>query len=142
MKSCTFFGHRDTDEEVIPRLKNTILDLIENKKVDVFYIGNNGNFDLLATEILNEATEKYPHISFFVVSAYERVRLKTVRQETIYPLFLKSSLSPIPDRNRWMVEKCDYVVTYVNRSFGGASRFKRYALRKQKIVIELNEKKN
>lgn len=43
--TCTFFGHRDTPKSIEPILHNVLTDLIENKKADMFYLGNNGNFD-------------------------------------------------------------------------------------------------
>lgn len=44
---CTFFGHKDTPKETEPTLRSTLIDLIENKNVNVFYVGNNGNFDTM-----------------------------------------------------------------------------------------------
>ncbi len=40
-------------------------------------------------------------------------------------------------RNKWMVDQSDYVVTYVKYSFGGASKFKKLAEKKNKIVINI-----
>ena len=42
-------------------------------------------------------------------------------------------------RNKWMIEQSDYVVTYVNHSWGGAAQFKELAEKKGKTVIELND---
>ena len=36
---CTFFGHKDTPKEIEPTLRSTLIDLIENKNVNVFYVG-------------------------------------------------------------------------------------------------------
>ena len=36
-----------------------------------------------------------------------------------------------------MIEKSDYVVTYVHHSFGGAAQFKEIAEKKGKIVINI-----
>lgn len=44
-KVCCFFGHRDTQSHIAGRLEQTIIDLIENKSVDTFYVGNQGGFD-------------------------------------------------------------------------------------------------
>ena len=41
-------------------------------------------------------------------------------------------------RNRWMIKKSDYVVTYVTRSFGGAYKFKTLSVTKNKTVIEIS----
>ena len=39
---CTFFGNRNTPKEIKPILKRTIIDLFENKGVDLFYVGDKG----------------------------------------------------------------------------------------------------
>ena len=38
-------------------------------------------------------------------------------------------------RNNWMLKQSDYVVTYITRSYGGASRYAEKAKRQKKIVI-------
>ena len=41
-------------------------------------------------------------------------------------------------RNKWMIERSDYVVTYVTHQIGsGAAQFKELAEKQGKIVIEL-----
>ena len=66
---CTFFGHRDTSKNIKPTLMSVLVDLIKNKNVDIFYVGNNGNFDFIVKEVLEELKEKYP-IKYYVVLAY------------------------------------------------------------------------
>ena len=41
--TCTFFGHRDFKDENIDKLRDTVKDLIENRGVDNFYVGHQGN---------------------------------------------------------------------------------------------------
>lgn len=45
--TVAFFGHRDTPPIIEPKLKEIIIDLIENHDADKFLVGNNGNFDFL-----------------------------------------------------------------------------------------------
>ena len=40
-------------------------------------------------------------------------------------------------RNRWMVDKSDYVITCVNRNFGGAAKAKEYAEKHRKNIVEI-----
>lgn len=54
MEVCTFFGHRDCPETIKPRLREVLVDLIANKRVDTFYVGNQGRFDGMARGILHE----------------------------------------------------------------------------------------
>ena len=139
---CTFFGHKDTPKEIEPTLRTTLIDLIENKNVTVFYVGNNGNFDIMVHRQLEDLSPTYP-ITYNVVLAY----LPTNKSEyddltnTIYPEGIETlpKRFAISCRNKWMVEQSDIVVTYVTHSFGGAAQFKALAVRQGKLVIELSE---
>ena len=52
--SCTFFGHRDCSEEIIPKLHAVIEKLITENGCNVFYVGNHGNFDRYVSRVLEE----------------------------------------------------------------------------------------
>lgn len=139
---CTFFGHSDTPLEAEPLLRKTLIWLIQEKDVKLFYVGNHGNFDKMVRKNLKELTFLYPHIRYAVVLAY----LPSTSDcedfsDTIYP----DGMEHIPfkyaiiKRNEWMIEKSDYVITYVKRTRGGAARFKQIAERKNKYVINIAE---
>ena len=139
---CTFFGHKDTPKEIEPILRSTLIDLIENKNANVFYVGNNGSFDTMVRRQLKELYLTYP-ITYSVVLAY----LPTKKSEcddytnTILPEGIETAPKrfAISYRNKWMIEQADIVVTYVTHSFGGAAQFKALAERQGKTVIELSE---
>lgn len=61
--TCTFFGHKDASESLTISLKAALTNLIENYGVNLFYIGNQGNFDFLVIKILDELSKKHPHIA-------------------------------------------------------------------------------
>ena len=42
MNSCTFFGHHDCPETVQPALEAALIELIELKDINQFYVGNQG----------------------------------------------------------------------------------------------------
>lgn len=135
---CTFFGHRDTSKKIKPTLKSVLVDLIENKNVNMFYVGNNGNFDFLVKEILEELKEKYP-IKYYVVLAYIPKKYNyTDYSNTIYfdELNTKPYKSRIVERNKIMIKKSDYVITSVNH-FGNARDFKQSAEKQGKKVINI-----
>ena len=136
MKACTFFGHRDAKETIEPILKSTILHLIEKEQVDIFYVGNNGCFDLIVQKTLNSLKPVYPNINYFVVFAYPNENGDVTN--AIYPLSLNLSASAIPLRNRWMIQRSDFVITYVTKIFGGAVKYKKQAIAEGKTVIELS----
>ncbi len=66
---CTFFGHRDAPEEAKRSLEIVVENLINQKGVDLFYVGNQGKFDQIVWKILVQMREKYSHIRCFKVFA-------------------------------------------------------------------------
>ena len=66
---CTFFGHANTPDEAISTLHLTLIDLIENKNVNLFYVGNNGNFDSMVRKELEKLSIIYS-IKYYIVLAY------------------------------------------------------------------------
>ena len=141
MPSCTFFGHRDCPSNIAHKLKEVLIDLIETKEVDVFYVGNNGAFDRIAAKILCELESAYSHISFFTVFAYlpnkgcEKEYSKTIFPEGIENVPRRFA---ILWRNNWMLDRSEYIVTYVTHAYGGAAQFAEKAHRAGKFVINLN----
>ena len=141
--TCTFFGHRDIPQEIELTLRSTLINLIENKHVDLFYVGNQGNFDYMVLKNLTLLKLDYPHISYAVVLAYMPYKKNELNNKdypnTIYPEGLENTPPKyaIIKRNRWMIDKADYVVTYVKDIVGGAIRFKEFSEKKGKIVLNL-----
>ena len=70
MSTCTFFGHRDCPDFVKHELLAAIENLIAEKHVKTFYVGNHGNFDRLATSLLRDLAALHPDIKYYVVLAY------------------------------------------------------------------------
>ena len=142
--TCTFFGHRDTDKKRVKApLMSTLIQLIENKKVDTFYVGNEGGFDLLVRNTLKELKEIYPYINYSIALAYVP-KEKEEAQRLDYDLtFVPDGVEEAPikfaidRRNRWMIKRSDYVVTCVNSIIGGAAKYKEIAEKKGKIVINI-----
>ncbi len=137
---CTFFGHKDAPKEIEPTLRSTLIDLIENKNVTVFYVGNNGNFDTMVRRQLEDLSQTYP-ITYSVVLAYlptEKNKYDKLTN-TIYPEGLETvpKRFAIPWRNKWMIQQSDVVVTYVTHNFGGAAQFKEMAEKQNKTIINL-----
>lgn len=139
MSVCTFFGHRDTPDRIKTKLRTVLIDLIENKMVDTFYIGNNGAFDKMARELLKELEGTYK-INHYVSLAYiPKNDLFDDYSDTIYfdELNAKPYKFRIVERNKLMLEKSDIVITHVTRIIGGAAEFKRLAEKKGKTVINI-----
>lgn len=141
--TCTFFGHRYVPQKIEPTLRSTLIDLIENHGVDLFYVGNHGEFDAMVRRALRELSAKYL-IRYHVVLAYipekrDEYRL-TDYSDTILPEGIETAPKrfAITYRNRWMIEQSDCVVTYVvHDAASGAAQFKKLAERKGKMIFNL-----
>ena len=136
---CTFFGHKDAPPDIEKPLQDTIIDLI-NQGATCFYVGNQGNFDAMATKILRSLKEKY-NISYTVVLAYMPTQKNTdeYTDENVFPECL-ANVPPrfaIDRRNRYLLQKSDVVISFVKHSFGGAAKFTELAKKQGKTVINL-----
>ena len=66
-KACTFFGHRDCPSSIKPKLREVLVDLIENHAVDMLYVGQQGVFDGIVRSVQKELVSVLPHIHYAVV---------------------------------------------------------------------------
>ena len=141
MPVCTFFGHRDCPDTVKQRLRQVLIDLIENHNVDMFYVGNHGRFDAIVRSELRNLQLEYPQINYAVVLAYMPGKQTEYDDysDTMLPEGIESAHPryAISWRNNWMLKQSDYVVTYITHSWGGAAQHAYKALRQDKHVIPL-----
>jgi len=140
MPTCTFFGHRDCPDSVKPELLAAIENLITEKNVRTFYVGNHGNFDRLTASLLRDLSARRTDVKYYVVLAYLPTKAYNESHESIFPEGIEDvpRRFAIDFRNRWMIEKSDYVITYVSRGFGGAAKAKNYAEKHGKHIIEIS----
>ena len=140
----TFFGHRDTPANAEKLLEKVLIDLIENHNADTFYVGNQGDFDYMVRMTLKRLKTKYK-INYTVILAYKPKNQYLVVGDTdsVYPKFLENTHPryAIFKRNMAMLKKADIVVTYVDRHFGGANKFRELAQVMGKKVINLPDLK-
>ena len=140
MASCTFFGHRDCPELVKPALQAAIEHLICCCAVDRFYVGNHGKFDRMVLATLRMLAEDYPWIRYEVVLAYIPQRNQLL--DGTYTV-LPEGIEQVPKRfaidfrNRWMLERADYVIAAIDHPWGGAAKYVQRAERIGKEVIHL-----
>ena len=143
MSACTFFGHHDCPSSITPKLREFLVDLIENRAVDMFYVGRQGAFDAIARSVLKELVCAHSHISYAVV-------LECMPQNADAPIVFDYSDTIFPEgieavhprfaiihRNRWMLRQSDYVITCITHSWGGAAQFAEMAKRQKKRVINI-----
>ena len=136
---CTFFGHRDSPDSIIPNVREAIKMQVANGTT-TFYVGNHGKFDAIALFCLRELKKELPEIKYFVVLAYLPTGQNSLC-ETIFPEgveFVPKRFA-IDFRNRWMLDRADSVIAYVTHSWGGAAKYVKSAERKGKTVVRIEQ---
>ena len=141
MPTCTFFGHRDCPDTIKPKLRQVLIDLIDNHNVDMFYVGNQGRFDALVRSELRDLQREYPQINYAVVLAYMPSKQTEYDDysDTMLPEGIES-VHPryaISWRNNWILKQSDYVVTYITHSWGGAAQYAKQANHLKKRVFNI-----
>ena len=138
MKSCFFIGHREAGKDMLPLLVEAVEQHITEHGVTDFYVGHYGNFDRLAAQAVEEAKERHPEIRLMLVLPYH----PAIRPINV-PKGFDGSFYPwedekIPKRlaiiktNQYMVDTCDYLITYAFHHLGGTGQIVDYARRREK----------
>ena len=141
MATCSFFGHRECPDSIKPQIKGVLIDLIVNHNVGMFYVGNQGRFDVIVRGVLRELKKEYSQIEYAVVLAY--MPGKQTEYDDYYDTMLPEGIESVHPRyaiswrNNWMLRQSDYVVTYITRSWGGAAQFAEKAKRQKKTVLNI-----
>ncbi len=147
----SFFGHADFRRS--KEHENTILSLLAEKVGDApcdMFLGGYGGFDIFAYDCCKKYQESHPHVSLVLITpylgtAYQHSHLKNhqLRYDTIvYPaLEDRPKRFAISYRNKYMVEKADLVIAYIDHDWGGAYRAYQYARRKGKLCFNITEER-
>ena len=140
MAVCTFFGHRDSPSSIKADLNKAIVQLICNQRVDTFYVGTQGNFDRMAYADLVELRQRYSHINVYRVLAYMPKPDDADSADTIVPEGIETAYPryAIVHRNNWMIDRSDFVISYITHPTGGAYQAVERAKKKGKSIIAIN----
>ena len=149
MTVCTFAGHREVYQaNIADKLDEAISRIIKNDDCFRFLVGGMGDFDGMCSSAVRRAKRKYPNkqISLELILPYLTQELNENKSyyeisydDVVVPIELAGVhyKSAITKRNRWMVDKSDWMIAFVYRDFGGAYTSLRYAEKKGLQIINL-----
>lgn len=137
----TFCGHADfirTDDIKI-KMMNILKTQIGDGSAEIF-LGGYGAFDFFAYECCKKYKNTHPNVKLVFITPYlNRVKENPENyDEVVYP-----PLENVPyrlailKRNRWMVEKADIIIAYVERESGGAYQSLKHAEKHHKCIINI-----
>lgn len=145
---CCCFGHREVYKDIAETLDRIIEELITEKGVFEFWTGGMGDFDGKFASAVRAKKKQYPDVKLILIKPYFSNDLNTNREyydylydDVVIPDAIAGAhyKSAITKRNRWMVDYCDVIVTFVYRDHGGAYDAKKYAIKSNKTVVEIND---
>ena len=146
----TFCGHADFQKN--KEYEEKIFEILDKEisgEAAEIYLGGYGQFDDFAYFCCKKYKERHPSVSLVFVSPYmtldyQKKYLEYQKErydEIIYPPIEDKPLKfAISYRNKYMVEKADVIVAFVERKSGGAYQTYICAKRKGKIIYNLAQK--
>ncbi len=143
----TFCGHADflKSKDCEEKFLRWLGEIVGEKRVEM-YLGGYGNFDHFAYDCCKKYKETHPNVFLVFVTPYmtveyQRNYLKYQEKRYDHILFPEIENKPkrfaITYRNRYMVDKADWIVAYVKHDWGGAYATYQYAKRKGKTIFNL-----
>ena len=144
----SFIGHREIYRHNIleQKVEQIARDLLSKKEYVEFYVGRNGDFDILVASGIKRAQKAVGHhnSSLILLQPYPTKDDKYYEDfydEVWYPIDSKTHpKGAITKRNRWMIEQADLVICYIEREEGGAYTALKYAWKLEKAIINLADK--
>ena len=141
-----FIGHRRIDAYVHleDRIEQIARDQIRQKEYVEFYIGRNGDFDIMAASAIKRAQRALGHenSSLILVQPYpmkDDEYYENYYDELAYPI--SQHVHPkaaITQRNQWMIDHAQLLIAFVEaEKKGGASAALKYANKKGVPILNL-----
>ena len=143
----TFCGHSGYTGSAEDEQK--ILSFLSEKIGDSpaeLYLGGYGSFDMFALKCGSKYRQTHPNTKLIFVTPYIGRKNRLEYEKDRYDDIIYPELEKIPPkfailyRNKWMVEKSDYVIAYITHSFGGAYQTYKHAQRKNKPLFNISGK--
>ena len=147
MKSCVFFGHRDyyNYSQYKNELKIVLRMLIKKYNVTRFYAGGRGAFDQFCSSTVHELKKEFPDIEMCLFLSYLPVKKENFLLPANYDSSVYALEKPTPPKfailktNEKMIDECNFVLSGVCYSWGGAYTAISYAKRKKRPIIPFSE---
>lgn len=125
----SFIGHREIDDFsfIEEQVENIVKNLIETSVYIEFYVGRNGEFDIMVASVIKRVQRDYgkANNSLILVVPYpianmdemEKYYDEVIYSSELYNVYYKSAITK---RNEWLIDNSEMLVAYVVREFGGA----------------------
>jgi len=138
--NCILFGHRNAPSSLREPLKAEILKLIDEERINKFYIGNNGDFDYLGQCVLREVACARAGVNFYIVLSFMgETALSGEQGATVFPEGLETAPPKfaIYKRNEWLIKNAACAIVYVESEISNCYRLMCKAARRGVRITNL-----
>lgn len=135
-KSCSFIGHREASEELVPFLQDAVETHISVYHVTEFIVGGYGGFDRLAAKAVIAAKSVHPEITLTLLLPYHPAERPIKKPDGFDGTYYPPGMERVPRRfaslraNRYVVDQVDYLIAYVQHPGSNAYKLLMYAQKK------------
>ena len=148
---CAFTGHREIpigDYEKVKAFTKKTVDLLISRGVTEFISGGAVGYDMLAAEIVLDAKKYAPVKLVIAVPCKGQERYYSFSDKARYRKILDNADDVVIlsehyyngcmlVRNRYMVNKADFVLSYCNKTEGGSYYTRCFAKENKKHIIDV-----
>ena len=138
--TCSFIGHRETGDELIPALTAAVERHITEYGVTSFMVGRYGNFDKLAARAVIDAKKRHPEVTLTLLLPYHPfdrpIPVPVGFDGTFYP----PGMETVPKRaaiikaNYYMADHSSHLIAYAWHPASNARDLVEYAQTREKKV--------
>ena len=142
-KSLLWVGHREIFGNITEKAVTAVKKAAE-QGCELYYTGAMGEFDEIFSSAVRFLKKTYPEIKLVCVKPYLTKEINesgdylySLYDDIIIPTELADIhyKTVITKRNQWIIDKCDVVIGYTIRDYGGAYKAIDYAKKKGKEII-------
>lgn len=139
-----FIGHKEVDYflQIEKRLREVIGKLLDEKEFVEFYVGRNGEFDIMVSSVIKSIQRKVGTCNncLILVLPYpvaDRESYEAYYNEVLIPHELNNVhfKAAIEKRNEWIIDNSDLLIMHVVREDGNSAKCKRIAEKVGRKII-------
>lgn len=135
----SFIGHREVNNFsfVEEQVYKIVIDLISSKEFVEFYVGRNGEFDILVASVIKRVRRNMGNRNSTLILVlpykvanmedYEKYYDEVMLPRELYKVHYKYAITK---RNEWFIENSDLLVAYVVRDYGSAAQCLKKAIQR------------
>ena len=141
----SMIGHRFIqDLSIEEKMYDLLKEILRTKKYVEFYLGRNGDFDILAASVIKRLQKNYRDDNSEIILVlpylvkdceyYENYYDQIIIPNELYGVHPRAAIT---ERNRWLVTNTDILVAYARKKSGGSAACVQMAEKLGREIIKI-----